>query len=442
MPVIRCPKCPTQLKIPEGVSGNTRCPKCGNVFPVKQLPTAPATPAATTAPKPVPKPATKPAPLPPPPPPAAKPKAPEPAFEVVDTPKKKALSLDDDDEDEDEPPRKKKPSRDDDDDDDDDRPRSKKRSRDDDDDEDDRPRSKKKKKKRYSDDDEFDDWRPRGGAGSAEFAKGKTGALMLGISYWLNLAAYGMLTLYILIAWLGSLGASESSSSSSRGRSSSSGSGEGAVEILEMIVILPGLIGLGAWVLGIVGSSIAIAGPKKARGMAITTTVFAAVHLIFVAVTFSNLQADLGSFGRGLPVVSKLPWIAVASLLPVVDSFLPMLFYGSKLIGGEYVLALLAGVCEAGRLIFGLLLLKAMATAAKDFDASERSGYGVMIVSGVLGGVVVLVLLTVILVVEGRLQSMSLVFGVVFLCYLAYTLMMLSPAIAAFGTKDACARRT
>lgn len=418
MPVLSCPKCPTKLKVPDGVSGNTRCPKCGTVFPV-------STPAfevveEAPAPKPAPKSAATRRPVSPPPPPPHD-------FEVVEEePKKKRVVADEDD---DILRTKRKRRRDDD---------------DDDEDEDDRGRAPRgKKKKRYfDDDDDFgDDWQPRaaGTRASGAFAKGKTGALLLGISFWLNLAAYGLLALYTLIAWV--MMSEASSSSSSRG--SRGGGGDG--EFLDLIVILPGLIGLGAWIVGLVGASIAIAGPRKSRGMAITATVFCSLHLILVGVTFSNLQDDLGSFGRSIPGLGKVAWIAVASLLPALDTFLPMLFYQSKAIGGDYIIAVLAGACEAARLIFALLALKALANAARDFDASEKSGYGVMIVSGVMGAVAILTLLIAIILQEGKFKSLNtyanLSLGTVFLMYLGYAVMMLSPAIAAMATKTACDRR-
>jgi hypothetical protein len=423
------------------VSGNTRCPKCGTIFPVAPPAFEVVPPAPRSAPA---KPAPKPAPKPLPPPPAAKP---EPQFEVVGEPKKRVTKAADDDEDD--RPRTKRRVDDDDEDeeDEDDRPRAKKRRRDeDDDDEDDRPRKKKGtgKKKRFQDDDEYDDWRPQR-RGDSPFAKAKTGATLIGVSYWLNLAAYGLLCLFVLIAWLAVVGESSGSGSSRGGGGrSSSGSGDGGSSFVEFLVILPGLIGLSAWIVGLIGCSFAIAGPGKSRGMAITATVFSAVHLLLVGVAFSKLQDGL-SMGNMVPGAGKAAWVAVASLLPAVDLFLPMLFYQSKAIDGDYVIVLLAGVCEAGRLIFGLLALKALATAAKDYNASERSGYGMMIVIGVLGGVVLLALLVAVVLNEGKFKSINtvinLTLGTLFLMYLAYTLMMLAPAIAAFGTRDACARK-
>jgi hypothetical protein len=424
VPVISCPKCPTQLKVPDGVSGNTRCPKCGTVFPVVK----PAFEVVED--RPAPKPATKITPKIAPPPPQ---------FEVLeDEPKTKRVVADEDDE-----PRKNR-SRNDDDDDEDERPKSrKKRSRDDDDEE---RRRKKKKKKRYDEDEFEDDWEPRLNAGGAEYAKGKTGALLLGISFWLNLGAYGLLALYTLIAWLMIGDAASGSSSPRGGRSSSGSSGGDDGAILDMLVILPGLIGLAAWIVGLIGCSFAIAGPRKSRGMAITATVFASVHLIMVGVTFGNMQDGMGSIGRSVPGLGKAAWIAVASTLPALDAFLPMVFYQSKEMSTSYVIGVIAAVCEVARLLTAMFLLKAMALAARDFQASERSGYGIMIVLGVIGGVILLSLLVVILLHEGKFTSLStvlnLAMGTVFLMYLGYTLMMLSPAIGAMATKDACARRS
>ena len=132
-----------------------------------------------------------------------------------------------------------------------------------------------------------------------------------------------------------------------------------------------------------------------------------------------------------------MAWIVVASTLPALDGFLPMLFYQSKAIGSDYVISLLAGACEAARLIFMLLALKALAAAARDYDASERSGYGVMIVTGIMGGVALITLLVAIILQEGKFKSVNTYANIalltVFLMYLAYTLMMLSPAFAAMA---------
>ncbi len=58
MAIVTCPKCPTGLRISDGVSGNVKCPKCNTLFPVVAT-VAPAPPASTTVPQPVPKPIDK-----------------------------------------------------------------------------------------------------------------------------------------------------------------------------------------------------------------------------------------------------------------------------------------------------------------------------------------------------------------------------------------------
>jgi hypothetical protein len=436
--------------VPDGVSGNTRCPKCGTVFPVVK----PAFEVVEGAPAPKPAPRTAPKPAPAPKSVITPKLPPEPAaFEVVgddepkskrprddedeERPKKKRRDDDDEDDSEDRPRKKQR----DEDEDEDDRPRARKNRRDDDDDDD---RSKKKsKKKRYFDEYE-DDWQPRRGGGGGEMAKGRTAALLLSVSFWMNLGAYGLLALYLLIAMAVFNGSSPSSPSSSRGgRSSASSADDGS--LVELFVILPGLIGLGAWIVGTVGCSFAIAGPRKARGMAITATVFAGLHLILIAITFGNMQEGSGASVRSVPGAGKAAWIIVASALPILDAFLPFLFYASRALNGEFVIALLAGGCECARLIFALFALKALALAARDYDASEKAGFGVMIVSGIMLGVALVVLLVVILLAEGGFKNFNTIFNLgfatLFLMYLAYALMMLVPASAALATKAACERR-
>lgn len=441
MPVVSCPKCPAKLKVPDGVSGNTKCPKCGAVFPVS------APPAFEVVDGPAPA----------APQPAVKPKADDEDFEVVDKkPKKRTAAEDEDDPDVEfvvydengkvlEVVRSRKRNRGRNDDEDEaDRPRSKRRRSDDDDDEGDRPRKKKGKKKRRRYDDEEESWQPgpRGGGG---FGSGKTGALLMSISFWLNLGAYGLIALYALIAWIMVLAAS-ASSPSSRGPRGIDGGGDGSFG--ELLVVLPGLVGLGAWIVGTVGCAFAIAGPAKSRGMAITATVFAGVHLVLLGITFSNLHSSSGGgFGmtRGLGVGSPA-WLVVASTLPALDALLPMLFYSSRAVSqGEYVIALLAAICELLRLVFMLLTLKGMAEAARDGYAVEKSQFGLTMVGMVAGGVAAFVLLMVVILAEGKFKSLQtyahLTVITALFTYLGYAFMMLNPALAALQTKDACDRR-
>jgi len=420
------------LKIPDGVSGNVKCPKCGTIFPFAAKPAAaPAFEVVDAKPAP----ASKITPKPPPtatntpklsPPTTTTPKttptpatAPKPAttlpqsagfdFDVVDEkPKKRVVA----------------------------------RSSRDDDDEDEKPKKKTKGKSRVYEDDDIEEWRPSSGGKRGAFGKGKTGSLLLGISFWLNLGAYGLLALYALIIWIMVLSASSSSPSSRRG---GGGSGDSDGSFMEVLIVLPGLVGLGAWIVGTIGCSIAIAGPARARGMAITATVFAALHLVLTGVTFSNLRDDL-SFASGVPIVGSLAWIAVASALPFLDAFLPLIFYQSRAIRGDYIIALLAAVCEVLRLIFALLTLKAIAAAARDYDAAEKAQFGVITTSFIVGGVMIVVLIMAVILREGKFKSAetyaNLIAVTVLLMYGAYTAMMFVPAMAAMMTKDACARRT
>ncbi|MBM3982149.1 MAG: hypothetical protein FJ304_18175 [Planctomycetes bacterium] len=406
MPVVTCPKCPTKLKVPDGASGNTKCPKCGTVFPVS-APAAPASPPPPAAPAPASRPVMKPVQ-----------KAEEPDFEEVDEKPKKRSRADDDDDDDDDRPRKKKRSRDDDDDDDDDRPRKKKG---------------KKKKASRDDDDDDDDWAPKASSKGAAFAKAKTGSNLIAIGFWLNLGAYGVLALYALIMWVMYLSASSGSSSSRR----SSGSG-GDGSFMDVVVMLPGLVGLGGWIVGIVGTSFAIAGPKKARAMAITATALAGVHLLLTGVTFSNMQDGIG---LPLPGLRKIGWIAMATTLWAVDALLPVLFYFSKGLNGDFTLAILAGLCEIGRLVFMLLTLKALASAARDNDAAEKAQSGVMLSAFITGGAAILTLLVFIVIYEAKSSSLvHLGFLTMILIFVGYTFMMLPAAMSAMQTRDACDR--
>jgi hypothetical protein len=409
MPLVACPKCATNLKIPDGASGNVKCPKCNNIFSVS----APAAPAFEVVEDQAPKPAR----------PAAKPQPMEPDFEVVDEPKRKKR----DDDDDDDRPRKK---RRDDDDDDDDRPRSKRRRDDDYDDDDDRRKKKKKRRRDYDDD---DDWQPRGR--SNPFGPAKVGVLLLSISFWMYLASFALIALYILIAWAGS--GETTSSRSPRDDSSSS---------FEFFATLPGIIGLGNWIVALVGLGFCIAGPARARSMAITATVLAGVHLVLVGITFSNIRDGGGGAGaaRGLGFGS-IAWIFVSSALPALDAFLPTLFYASRAINGEMVIAILAGICEVLRLVFVLMTIKALAEAAKDYEASEKAMVGMFGTLIVVGVAALLILLLVVLIDAKAFTSlrtvMNLGMGVLFVVYLAYTAMLIMPALVALMTKSSLAHR-
>ena len=178
----------------------------------------------------------------------------EPDFEVVDEPKpkKKAIVADDDD----------------------DRPRSKRRR--DDDDEDDRPR---KKKRRDYDDEDDADWKPASASGS--FGAAKVGMMMVSISLWMYAATFALLALFLLISWLGA-------------------------SIPSGLMIITGLLGLANWIVALIGLGFCIAGPSKARGLAIAATAVAAVHIILAFVVANSEKSfNPGTAMIGLASVSS-----------------------------------------------------------------------------------------------------------------------------------------
>lgn len=395
MPVTTCPKCPTKLRVPDGTTGNVKCPKCGNVFPA----VAPAAAFEVVDDEPV---------SPPPPPPRAAPKssatvkpAPKPDFEVLDDddddrPKSKRRR-DDDDDDEERPSKKRRR-----DDDDEDRPRSKKRR----DDDDERP-SKKKNKSRNRDD---DDYRPPAKSGGG-FANAKTGMQLLSISLWLYLGTFGLMALFVLVAWVG-------------------------VSIPNWLMTGLGVLGLANWIVGLVGLAFSIAGPVKARTLAIAATVVASLHLMlgFVIANdekssafgmpaipmlsamskFEQIEAltkkmmsetdparqkklqeefreligadkDGGDFGIRR---SEMRWGDLATLLPYSDNLVEVLVYRLKNLDGggsgrvsrrdsigftDYLLPLAGGLLEVARLVLIVLLIGAVGSAAKAGDVTEKS---------------------------------------------------------------------
>lgn len=405
MPVIACPQCPTQLKVPAGVSGNTKCPKCGTVFPVK---TAPAFEVVDD-----------PAPAPPVPPPPTKTEAAQPDFEIVENEPQKRVTAQ---------PVKSLVHRDEDDEDEDDRPKKK---------------SKKKKKKSRYEDDEDEYWQPRP-VGRGALGKGGTGAFLISISFWINLATFGLLTLYAVVMWIGAVALTSSSPSSRR---SSRGIGGGSADfqaVMELIIVLPGLLGLCAWIVGLIGSSIAIAGPARSRGMAIAATLIASVHLLLVGVLFILLldaisTATVRELGLGSPA-----WFAVATTLPVLDIFFPIVFMWPSVINVGFLLAFLTSCFEVARLVFMQLTVKGLARAAGDDATAEKTQFG-LILTVIIIVIVALVILIMSVLFEGGgigpKMVLNLGMATIFLAFLTYTFMMLIPAMAAHQTKNACGRR-
>jgi hypothetical protein len=151
--LLSCPTCDASLEVPDGFTGQVRCPTCQAVFSLAPASGGLAAGAAGHAGRP----SSNPGPPKPPPVAAFAPPPPAPA-RYHDK--------------------------------DDDRPRRR-----DEDDEDDRPRRKPRRDEDYDDRPEND---PKAG-----FAAARTGALLLAISLWMYLGVLGLLTLLVLIAWAG-----------------------------------------------------------------------------------------------------------------------------------------------------------------------------------------------------------------------------------------------
>lgn len=424
MPVVQCPKCPTKLKIPDGARGNTKCPKCATVFAVGAPKPAFEVVEDDAPPKPAPKPVPKPAPKP-------APKSEEPEFEVVeDAPKKKKSKSGEEDDDLtveivefDEhgnvvsrstmttSSKKKGRARDDDDDDDDD---------------DDRPK-KKKKKKRRGDDDGFPEWRPANKAAGA-FRTAKNGARLASIAFWLNCSAYALIALYMFIAFV------------MVNTGSSMGLGGMGQDTAEVLMVLPGLLGTGGWVLGLVGFGMMCAGPQQARGTAIAATVMSVIHLTLMVIVFTNAGKGMPFVGRGM--MGDPRWMMMSGSIGILEGVPAILIYGARVFkDADFLLILFAALFEALRHIVGMFAVKATAEAARDGDAGHRATMGALSLGSTLGlGALVLTFLVVIMDMAkgGRISQF---FKIVIFSYIGFAWSMFLAASAASATRDACDRR-
>ncbi len=421
MAVVSCPKCSAGLRVPDGSVAAVRCPKCTTIF-------QPPRPAPATAdfevvddapPKPSPRPAAaRSAPAPPPPPPPTQKKA----FSLDDAVRSAEKSPRREDRDDDrerdrdrgrerDRDRDRSPRSRDDDDDYDDRPRSRRRDRDRDDDDDRRDR---RRRDNYDDDDDWDrdDDRRRK---PSKFGLARPGAMLLLISLGLYFGGMALHILLLFVAWVGGV-------------------------IPYGMVVVTGVLGLGGWVVALVGLGLTIAGPAKARGLAIATTSVAVVHLILVFVVANNerssgfgsgsiaglsmmnrqerrenlnkemiremqsnpngqrvkdLRVELADYGRDLSRLGGsdgMRWPDLATTLPRLDSLVTVLVYSSR--GFEYYLwSLFAGLFELARLILLGLLLGALARAAKDHRAEDQAKFGWIAGSGAVGIGLLVVLL-------------------------------------------------
>jgi hypothetical protein len=327
--------------------------------------------------------------------------APQPAFEVVEdepTPAAKQAS-----------PAPAAPAKPLDQTNDDDRPRTKKRSRDDDYD-DDRPRAKRRR-----DDDDYDDDDDRRPVKKADpFGSAAIGAQLISIGLFCYAGMFALLGLYMLIGMFTTLS--------------------------EGLFVLPALAGIAMTVLTIIGASFGIAGPARARGMAIATVAVSAAHVILVLVCYEKIGG-----GRATAILGGLDRMFLGTAIWVLDVVLPVLFYMPRVtsIDGEAVMFVLAGACELARMILVLLTLKAMALSAKDHDSAGKAGMGVVVVGIVCGAAAIVALVVVVIIDAAKMgRSAQYLAGVAATAISAgYAFMALLGALVAKDTRLGLARK-
>ncbi|HEY2910506.1 MAG TPA: hypothetical protein VGI99_09680 [Gemmataceae bacterium] len=349
----------------------------------------------------------------------------QPEFEVVD----------------DEPRRQSQRDRDDR---DDDRPRSRKRGRDDDRDDDDDRRPIKKKKRR-SDDYDNDDLRSGSVKRNVGGGPGRIGALILSISFWCDVALYGFLALVAIIFWA-------------------------SVDAPVALGLIVGPLRALSWLLGLVGIGFCIAGPARARKLAIAAASLAGLHILLLILGFFVIGVSIADLNPNRPpppppefrraqieperaplAIQEVGLFGYAfalgtSIVPAEFS-LPVLIYGSKLGGGKAVsnmiLFFLSSACDIARLILVILMLRAMAESAKSFEASDKLRIGVGSVAIVCGAAILVTTFVVLLAVEGEMgKAMRHMFSLMMLALmLCHCLMMIFPALGAFEVAGALKKR-
>jgi len=251
---------------------------------------------------------------------------------------------DDDDEEDDRP--RKKPIRLDDD--EDDRPRKKPARRDDDDD---RPRSRRRDRE---DDDDYDDRKPPRGDTKAQYSNARTGIGLVGIGFWCQVGALGIVvfTLFLFIVV-----------------------GESVPELF----IPAGLAGLANWILGAVGFSFLIAGPRKGNllGLTIALAAVTAIHLFlafYIGFAYDNAILGVG-FGRSRSSIGwlMLPTQMIALVFMVITEIFNSVF-------------LIAAIFEIARFVLFTLVVKEYGRLTRKRDLSSSSGLllvGLPVVLGV-----------------------------------------------------------
>jgi hypothetical protein len=341
-------------------------------------------------------------------------------FEVIDEPKpkKKALPVHDDD--------------------DDDEPRDKKKKRNKDDDD---KRSSKKKKSRRNEDDDYDDddWhltsRKKEGHGAA-----RVGLMMLTISSWMYFCIYALLTILVFLLLTSAISIDDSFEARPRNTSSFSNKSSSFIEdLIDLVVVSIGLIGLANWIVSIVGFGFCIAGPERSRAISIISASVAGVHLLLVIVTYFISTNSLTGFDR-FRTHSNSSTLLFTTTMPFLDFFIPILIYGAKAISGEFVVVLLTGICEVIRIFFLLLTIRTLANEGKNHKIAERAQIGIVVSALVIGIGIFVMLLVIVLLAEIKFRNLKTMFtiglGSFFLQCLAYTVMLVFPAITAMGARS------
>ncbi|HEX4606927.1 MAG TPA: hypothetical protein VH092_01855 [Urbifossiella sp.] len=460
MAVVSCPKCTAGLRVPDGSTAAVRCPKCQTVFqPPKPKAAGPSFEVVETAPaKSAPRPTIPARPAPPKPP--GRPAAPqEPEFEVVEEApppsptQKKAFSLDAAVRSaETRPSRDNREDRTRDDRDrgrqrrgDDDRPRDRSRRDRDEDDEDDRRdrrdreeghednrRARSRRDDGYEDDDRDRDWDRDPGRDRdrrrkpSPFGIARPAVLVILISLGLYFGGMALHALFLFVAWVGGV-------------------------IPNGLMVLTGLLGLAGWLVALVGLGMSIAGPQKARGLAIAATAVAFIHLVLAFVVAidkrsgalgsnsvtmlsalnrsdrvtdlnkelikesqsnpngqraKDLRAELadgGDRGRLGFDEDSIRWHDFVTDLPRLDALIAVLVYHAK--GFEYYLwGLFAGLLELARLVLLGLLLAALARSAKNHSAENAAKFGWIAAPAVVG-VALLVFLLALVMAESSVKD-------------------------------------
>lgn len=439
MPLVTCPNCPTRLKVPDGASGNVKCPKCGTVFPA----------------------------------------APKPAFEVVDdeppskskptTPSKASASL---------PKAPVKAAADDDDDDFeviDEAPKKRVVAADDDDD--DEP--KKKKKKRQED----EAFQPLAAGDKGGFGFAETGAKLIGLSLGLYIGTFLYLALLLALAWagvaipgllvavagllglgnwtLGLMGCAHCLAGPARVR------GPAATVLAVAIVHLLLTFSVGtrgtppASAIPLFSSMARAEDAKKLIEKLLKETDPAKRKEL--EKELDSLRGEFDEDRPGRPVVTggggEPLWHHLATQSKNADRFVAILGYDSRVFS-HYLIGLVAGFAELLRLVLMIALLGVVANAARDGRTARGSLTSILLVLGATLASMIVMLVVAGVVDDAKPSSskpgspstatdleatvkktLKWFAGGELLVYLIHAGGLVLAAVTAAGAKDAAARR-